>query len=65
MNFTISLEDCLRLIEWDKDHECTLTTQGAIGGRITYEFTPTGLGLITVVRCACGDKINLTNFENW
>lgn len=39
--------------------------QGAIGGRFTYIFTPTGLGVITKVKCACGDEIDLTNSENW
>lgn len=38
---------------------------GAIGGRFTYSFTPTSLGQITCVKCACGAKINATNFEDW
>lgn len=39
---------------------------GAIGGCYTYCFTPTGLGLITVVKnCITKEEINLTNFEDW
>lgn len=38
---------------------------GAIGGRLTYKFTPTSLGIITTVDCVCGDKCELTDFDNW
>jgi len=38
---------------------------GAIGGRLTYCFTPTGLGLITEVKCMCGDTVNTTEVEDW
>lgn len=38
---------------------------GAIGGRLTYCFTPTGLGMITEVKCACGEEINVTEYEGW
>lgn len=42
---------------------------GAIGGGVTYEFTPTGLGVITIVthRMPDGSKaeLNLTNFDEW
>jgi len=38
---------------------------GAIGGRMTYCFTPTGLGNITVIKCLCGAKVNVTDFESW
>jgi len=39
---------------------------GAIGGRYTYKFTPTGLGVIVVVKDFITKKeINLTDFENW
>ncbi len=38
---------------------------GAIGGGLSYIFTPTGLGTTIVVKCACGEKINLTNYDEW
>lgn len=37
---------------------------GAIGGDLTYSFTPTSLGLVTEVECY-GKKLNLTNYEDW
>jgi len=31
----------------------------------TYEFTPTGIGMICNVRCNCGKKTDLTCVEYW
>ena len=39
---------------------------GAIGGSLTFMFTPTSLGDVTVVRDAfTGQEINLTDYEDW
>lgn len=39
---------------------------GACGGALTYEFTPTTLGLCIVVRNGVtGESINLTDYDNW
>ncbi len=53
-------------------HSCTIPVDrhgypeiGAIGGTITYGFSPTGLGTIQTIECVCGAKLNLTNFELW
>ena len=56
-----------RVKEWMKDHrnECTLDDAGAIGGRYTYEFTPTGLGMCEVVKCVCGSELNVTDYDGW
>jgi len=37
---------------------------GAIGGDLTYKFTPTGLGTILVVQ-SCGQELNLTDYASW
>jgi hypothetical protein len=29
---------------------------GAIGGRFSYNFTPTSIGEIGVIKCSCGDS---------
>lgn len=39
--------------------------RAAIGGRFSYSFTPTGLGVIATVHCACHKKITLTDFSEW
>lgn len=51
---------------WNKERKevCKLTYTGAIGGRLTYSFTPTGLGTVVKVKCACGEEIDLTDY-NW
>tara|TARA_Y100000310_G_C20262909_1_gene614460 strand:+ start:342 stop:620 length:279 start_codon:yes stop_codon:yes gene_type:complete len=38
---------------------------GAIGGRWSYKFTPTGLGIIKVIQCFCGEEECLTDFDDW
>lgn len=39
---------------------------GAIGGGLTYSFTPTSLGTVVVVKeMITGEEINLTDFDSW
>lgn len=38
---------------------------GAIGGALTYSFTPTTLGVVIKVKCACGKEIDVTDYEGW
>ena len=39
---------------------------GAIGGALTYEFTPTGLGVVTKVRFSGYDEVlDLTEYDSW
>ena len=65
MIFELSPEQVEKYEKWRK-HGCDLEgNAGAIGGRITFEFTPTSLGVIETVRCGCGEKLTLTDFEDW
>ena len=50
------------VIQDDKVYE---VNAGACGGALTFSFTPTGLGLVTKVKCACGEEANLTTYEDW
>lgn len=34
---------------------------GIIGGRYSYEFTPTSIGTIGVIKCTCGDEFTFKN----
>ena len=62
--FAITEEEDRRIKEWQKKHEEEvhgLTTDeqrlkagGAIGGRYSYHFIPTSIGISGVVRCNCG-----------
>ena len=62
MIFELTKEQYDKYLEW-KDH-CD-TDGGAIGGRHAFKFIPTSLGVCAVVECLCGEKINLTDFEEW
>jgi len=63
--FVISDEDNELIEHWVVDHECSLQSHGAIGGRISYEFTPTGLGVVTQAKCACGMEFDVTDYSKW
>ena len=68
MEFGITGSELVKLNKWMKEHDktCVLKyNQGAIGGRLTYEFTPTGLGVIIKVKCGCGEFVDLTEYEHW
>ena len=32
---------------------------------VTYCFTYTGIGIATVVRCECGEEIDITDYGRW
>lgn len=38
---------------------------GAVGGCFEYCFSPTGIGMLVVVKCSDGTEIDLTDTENW
>jgi hypothetical protein len=73
--FTLNGTELIKFRAWEAGHDKTCTFRddgkppacpsGAIGGRLTYSFTPTGLGHITVVKCLCGAEVNVTDFDNW
>ena len=62
MKFEIAKNELEKLSEWK--HDCKIYT-GAISGRITYCFTNTSLGQIIKVKCACGEEIDLTDYNDW
>ena len=54
------------LVEHDKRCPFSKKNQeGAIGGRLTYKFTPTRLGLVIKMACACGEETDLTDYKEW
>jgi hypothetical protein len=57
---------------WQKEHsqkhidpERGFRYDGAIGGAYTWETTGTSLGEITVVRCTCGEAIDVSDYDGW
>ena len=67
MVFTIEPYEQKVLADWLAQHKdfCTVTDGGAAGGSLTYQFTPTGIGMATIVECACGQSVNITDYEQW
>ncbi len=63
--FNIEFDDKEKMDRWVANHNCKYKYLGAIGGRFTYCFTPTGLGVITKVKCACGAELDVTPYEDW
>jgi len=52
----------------EHNKECELVKNdinAAIGGRISYTFTSTGLGVACGVKCACGWHKECTDVSKW
>ena len=60
--FPITKEEDEAIDKWQQKHIKTKhggnRYAGAIGGRFSYEFTPTGLGVLGICRCSCGDSFD-------
>lgn len=55
--FTIEAKNAKAAEEWIKTHKCKLRgrrLRAAIGGKITYMFTPSSIGELQNVECVCG-----------
>ncbi len=68
--FSLTEKENEDLQKWLKKHDkkCRFANpmmQGAIGGKLTYMFTPTSLGVITKVRCSCGNEKCISDFTDW
>ena len=68
MIFELEDKELSNFREWDEEHKkvCEIYTQGirgAIGGRLTFSFTPTSLGTAIKVKCACGVECNVTEYD--
>lgn len=74
--FRITDRERKEISEWQKKHDAEvhgldtdrkrLSAGGAIGGRYSYEFTPTSIGVIGVCKCGrCkGEKIGEFEFQS-
>ena len=66
--FEINFSQMRKLVAWLKEHDETCPfadpkKQGAIGGRLTYAFTPNSLGIVEKVICGCGKEVDLTTYD--
>lgn len=75
--FKLDADELTKYLAWEAAHhvkgvckyfddgKSPICPVGAIGGRVTFHFTQTGVGLISTVSCACGAKEDLTNYDLW
>lgn len=68
--FDLSETEEATFLKWADEHDKTCKfadplSCGAIGGRLTFSFTPTGLGPIITVKCACGEEKDVSNYDMW
>lgn len=58
ISFNISKKEWEAIKQWQEKHIKEKHNgndyAGAIGGRYTYEFTPTSIGDIGAIKCGCG-----------
>jgi hypothetical protein len=74
LQFIITDEQQKKIKKWDNPetgHRCTLKQDnkgkyaGAIGGHLSYSFTPTSIGEIVKVTCACGAELDVTDYDRF
>ncbi len=63
--FDLTPKQLKKIDEWAYDHHCPIAYEGAIGGKITYQFTPTSLGMVEKVICSCGKECDVTDYDDW
>ncbi|MBI2063935.1 MAG: hypothetical protein HYT65_03015 [Candidatus Yanofskybacteria bacterium] len=68
--FTIDEKEMEKINEWLKNHvkNCPHFAPhlaGAFGSPIHYIFTPHGIGTNVEVQCNCGERVDVTNSDNW
>jgi len=67
--FLLQGEAWAAALAWLTLHNCPShgkdALQTAIGGEITYTFTPTSLGVVKKVKCACGASCDVSDYQDW
>lgn len=68
--FTVNKRQQKQIRTWV--HPCPFTPTednpypgGAIGGVLTYTFTNTSLGQVLKVLCACGQSLDVSDYQEW
>lgn len=62
--FSITESEQKKIKDWKMKHEeerhNPMKNKSAIGGRYTYYFTPTSIGTIGTIKCACGEEFTFS-----
>ena len=63
--FKLTKKQAEKLNEWSNQKDLTIYT-GAIGGRFTYQFTPTSIGVVVrVIDNIDKTEIDLSEYDEW
>lgn len=63
--FSLTLQQEEKLAEWCKSKDLSAYT-GACGGRFTYLFTPTNLGIIVKIKDELDQtEVDVTDYDSW
>jgi hypothetical protein len=63
--FDLTEEDWAKIKVWQNENK-PMAYSGAIGGRYTYEFTPTNLGTVVKVKDNLKKiELDLTDYDSW
>lgn len=57
MKFELSEKQDAQATKWIRNHKCKKKDNYC---RISYVFTPIGIGDVIIVKCICGKEINIT-----
>ena len=66
MKFELTDEDMLKVREWQKEQNKKRGSDyyGAIGGELTYSFTPNNLGCVVIVEHGVTkEELDLTDYD--
>lgn len=75
--FYMSKEQNEACAKWQNDHDKSKHMNsekskaaghrysGAIGGAYTWSFTPTSVGTVTMLKCSCGEGIDVSDYDDW
>lgn len=63
ITYEISDVENERRLKFIRNHEkCCQTSDGS---GLSIEYAPCSIGLAIVMHCACGEKENITDFDDW
>ena len=63
--FKLNESEAQKAKEFEEKHRHPDIYKGAIGGHISYKFTPTSIGTAVIIKCnICNIEENITDY-NW
>lgn len=62
--FTLTPNQEKMVEKWSIHHECKVRNRW-LEGKYTYCFTPMAMGVVEIVKCACGSELNITDYASW